>query len=256
MLVVRSKRGRSAALPLKFALILLAEGILAGLSRLPCQRERREGGAAFLLLVPLRLRLLLFLGAAHLTLGHAVPPGVGLPAGAGGGGIEAPPAHGFKRRLGRDFGRIRCGSLPFGRAQSTPSRSDYILCLTTYCVRASDWQPCSLRACSRDDPECGARRGVLRRRLATVRPGRLGTPPARHYDLAARSSLYGSGRQLPAVVGRRAPKETEARPRGPKPPRGSAERRAPRVMANLRSMAIQGVHVPYRKQLGCHDEYI
>src|SRR5262245_42872033 len=24
-------------------------------------------------------------------------------------------------------------------------------------------QPCSLRACSRDDPECGARRGVLRR---------------------------------------------------------------------------------------------
>src|SRR5215475_5044565 len=37
-------------------------------------------------------------------------------------------------------------------------------------------------------------------------------------------------RQLPAVVGRRAPKETEARPRGPKPPRWSAERRASRVM--------------------------
>src|SRR5262245_44375986 len=53
-------------------------------------------------------------------------------------------------------------------------------------------------------------------------PGRPGTPPARHYDLAARSSLHGSGRQLPAVVGRRAPKETEARPRGPKPPRWSA----------------------------------
>src|SRR5262249_42686654 len=51
-------------------------------------------------------------------------------------------------------------------------------------------------------------------------------PPARHYDLAARSSLHGSGRQLPAVVGRRAPKETEARPRGPKPPRRSAEREA------------------------------
>src|SRR5262249_25079182 len=31
-------------------------------------------------------------------------------------------------------------------------------------------------------------------------------------------------------VGRRAPKETEARPRGPKPPRWSAERRASRVM--------------------------
>src|SRR5262249_20436720 len=37
-------------------------------------------------------------------------------------------------------------------------------------------------------------------------------------------------RQLPAVVGRRAPKETEARPRSPKPPRWSAERRASRVM--------------------------
>src|SRR5262249_25606953 len=54
-------------------------------------------------------------------------------------------------------------------------------------------QPRSLRACSRDDPECGARRGVLRRRLVTAGPGRPGTPPARHYDLAARSSLNGSG---------------------------------------------------------------
>src|SRR5262249_31785872 len=91
-------------------------------------------------------------------------------------------------------------------------------------------QPHSLRACSRDDPEGGARRGVLRQRLVTVGPGRPGTPPARHYDLAARSSLHGSGRQLPAVVGRRAPKETEARPPGPKPPPASAERRASRVM--------------------------
>src|SRR6266478_5377813 len=68
---------------------------------------------------------------------------------------------------------------------------------------------------------------AARNRLPSGRPG---TPPARHYDLAARSSLHGSGRQLPAVVGRRAPKETEARPRGPKPPRWSAERRASRVM--------------------------
>src|SRR5262249_7975677 len=82
----------------------------------------------------------------------------------------------------------------------------------------------------RRHPEGGARRGVLRWRLVTARLGRPGTPPARHYDLAARSSLHGSGRQLPAVVGRRAPKETEARPRGPKPPRWSAERRASRVM--------------------------
>src|SRR5262249_60030079 len=139
MLVVRSKRGRSAALPLKFALILLAEGILAGLSRLPCQRERREGGAAFLLLVPLRLRLLLFLGAAHLTLGHAVPPGVGLPAGAGGGGIEAPPAHGFKRGLASEnsaVARILCCLLPLEGRNRRLRPCDYILCLTTYRVYA------------------------------------------------------------------------------------------------------------------------
>ena len=77
-----------------------------------------------------------------------------------------------------------------------------------------------------------AERGVAScdRRLVTAGPGRPGKSPARHYDLAARSSLHGSARQLPAVVGRRAPKETEARPRGPKSPRWSAERRASRVM--------------------------
>src|SRR6476620_7611126 len=47
-------------------------------------------------------------------------------------------------------------------------------------------------------------------------PREAGTPPSRHYDLGARSSLHGSARHLPAVVGRRAPKETEARPREPK----------------------------------------
>src|SRR6201993_10852 len=47
-------------------------------------------------------------------------------------------------------------------------------------------------------------------------PREAGTPPFRHYDLGARSSLHGSARQLPAVVGRRAPKEPEARPREPK----------------------------------------
>src|SRR5215471_7034420 len=83
----------------------------------------------------------------------------------------------------------------------------------------------------RRHPEGGAGSGVLRRRLVTAGPGRPGTPPARHYDLAARSSLHGSARQLPAVVGRRAPKETEARPRSPKPPRWSAERRASRVIS-------------------------
>src|ERR1700757_1988944 len=46
-------------------------------------------------------------------------------------------------------------------------------------------------------------------------PREAGTPPSRHYDLGARSSLHGSAKQLPAVVGRRAPKESEARPPGP-----------------------------------------
>src|SRR5262249_3612015 len=83
----------------------------------------------------------------------------------------------------------------------------------------------------RDDPECGARRGVLRRRLATACPGRPGTPPVRHYDLAARSSLHGSGGN--AGDGSAAP--------GEKPPRWSAERRASRVM---------GRKAP-RKRLAC-----
>ena len=34
---------------------------------------------------------------------------------------------------------------------------------------------------------------VPRLRRVTVRLGRSGTPPARHYDLAARSSLHGCG---------------------------------------------------------------
>src|SRR4051812_15488235 len=50
--------------------------------------------------------------------------------------------------------------------------------------------------------------------------GRSGPPPARHDALAARSSLHGSGGN--AGDGSAAP--------GRKPPRGSAERRASRVM--------------------------
>src|SRR3954451_13186033 len=50
--------------------------------------------------------------------------------------------------------------------------------------------------------------------------GRSGTPPARHDDLAARSSLHGSGGN--AGDGSAAP--------GRKSPRWSAERRASRVM--------------------------
>src|SRR5262249_57808557 len=91
--------------------------------------------------------------------------------------------------------------------------------LPTYCVYARPLPSSLIEGRLRRHPEGGARSGVLRRRLVTVCLGRPGTPPARHYDLAARSSLHGSEGKLPAVVWRRAPKETEARPRGPKPPR-------------------------------------
>jgi hypothetical protein len=65
------------------------------------------------------------------------------------------------------------------------------------------------------------------------RPGRHGTPPARHYDLAARSSLHGFRRQC------------RRRKRGPgsqKPPRWSAGRRASRVWDARRLACRVGTH--------------
>src|SRR5258708_26606806 len=70
-------------------------------------------------------------------------------------------------------------------------------------------------------------------------PREAGTPPSRHYDLGARSSLHGSARQLPAVVGRRAPKETEARPREPKT--ATVERREASVPRHGTQSASLGV---------------
>jgi hypothetical protein len=130
------------------------------------------------------------------------------------------------------------------RPRSRRKIFDYVLhFILDYDLRRCyiDSQPRSSRGVSGDDPEGGAGSGVPRRRLVIACPGRPGKSPARHYDLAARISLHGSARQLPAAVGRRAPKETEARPRGPKPPRWSAERRASRVM---------GRKAP-RKRLAC-----
>src|SRR5262245_15492497 len=69
-------------------------------------------------------------------------------------------------------------------------------------------------------------------------PREAGTPPSRHYDLGARSSLHGSGRHLPAVVGRRAPKETEARSREPKT--ATVERREASVPRHG-TLPLQGV---------------
>src|SRR6266852_5724245 len=79
-----------------------------------------------------------------------------------------------------------------------------------------DFPSSLMRGVSGDDPEGGAGSGVLRQAARNRSPREAGTPPSRHYDLGARSSLHGSARHLPAVVGRRAPKETEARPREPK----------------------------------------
>src|SRR6266480_6105190 len=73
-------------------------------------------------------------------------------------------------------------------------------------------------------------------------PREAGTPPSRHYDLGARSSLHGSARQLPAVVGRRAPKETEARPREPKT--ATVERREASVPRHGTQGASQAPGVP------------
>src|ERR1700747_458819 len=67
-------------------------------------------------------------------------------------------------------------------------------------------QPRSLRACSRDDPECGARRGVLRRRLVTVRLGRQGPRPP-----GTTTWVRGARCTDPEAM-----PETEARPREPK----------------------------------------
>src|SRR5947207_2169565 len=90
-----------------------------------------------------------------------------------------------------------------------------------------------------------AERGVAFRgwRLVTACVGRLGTPPARHYDLAARSSLHGSGgnaRDGSAAPGPKSPWWTRRRQgygglaRPPKLQRRRVERREARVPPTLR----------------------
>src|SRR5215831_10817824 len=95
-------------------------------------------------------------------------------------------------------------------------------------MRSEAWRPAAA-ACNRLPREA---RDPARQAL---RPG--------CEELAARIR-----RQLPAVVGRRAPKETEARPRGPKPPRWSAERRASRKRLARRVTACPtgASHAPER----------
>ena len=79
-------------------------------------------------------------------------------------------------------------------------------------------QPRSSRGVSGDSPVGGARRGVPRLEACNLGPGRPGTPPARHYDLAARSSLYGAGGNA------------GDHKRGPRPKIATVERREARVL--------------------------
>ena len=110
-----------------------------------------------------------------------------------------------------------------------------------------DFPSSLMRGVSGDDPEGGAGSGVLRQAARNRSPREAGTPPSRHYDLGARSSLHGSARHLPAVVGRRAPKETEARPREPKT--ATVERREASVPRYGTQGASQAPGMPRRKRV-------
>src|SRR5262249_38543984 len=72
--------------------------------------------------------------------------------------------------------------------------------------------------------------------------GGKGPPPPGHQDGGARGRLQGSGGKMPAVVGRRAPKETEARPREPKT--ATVERREASVPRHGTQGASQAPGVP------------
>src|SRR6516164_8929588 len=139
--------------------------------------------------------------------------------------MASPPAH--SRVSGNPGATVRSPGSPLsrGRTEGIISRledgifltTSRLRLLTTSSVYARPYAASLIEGVVRTHPEGGARRGVLRRRLVTACPGRLGTPPARHYDLAARSSLCPI-RCPPKRQQRRVPVR-EARPRGPKPPR-------------------------------------
>src|SRR5215471_12942170 len=84
------------------------------------------------------------------------------------------------------------------RLQFAPFYNSYFS-LTTTRRHAINFPSSLIEGRLRRHPEGGARSGVLRRRLVTAGLGRPGTPPARHYDLAARSSLHGSEGNCPPL---------------------------------------------------------
>ena len=84
-------------------------------------------------------------------------------------------------------------------------------------------------------------------RLVTARPGRPGKSPARHYDLAARSSLHGSGRQMPAVGCRTAGAEGDGSA-APRPKIATVERREASVPRHGTQGASQAPGLPRHVQ--------
>src|SRR5215467_10445323 len=106
-----------------------------------------------------------------------------------------------------------------------------------------DWQPRSLRACSRDDPECGARRGVPRWRLRNRSPREAREVARQALRPGCEEFAVTDPAQMPAVAklwracsrSAEASAELDAGERsaapGEKPPRWSAERRASRVIS-------------------------
>src|SRR5262245_19414823 len=85
-------------------------------------------------------------------------------------------------------------------------------------------------AFSRDDPEGGARCGVLRRRLVTAPREVRDTARQALYDLAARSSLHGLRRKC------------RRRKRGPRPKIATVERREASVLRHKRVHARLTTH--------------
>src|SRR5262249_60669231 len=126
----------------------------------------------------------------------------------------------------------------------------YIDYISKTCYIAS--HPRSLRGVVRRHPEGGAGSGVLRRRLVIAGSGRPGKSPARHYDLAARSSLHGSEGNCPPLYGggrrRRRKRGPEAQnrhggaPRGERPASWDARRLARRMADRVMMRPTGGAH--------------
>ena len=105
-----------------------------------------------------------------------------------------------------------------------------------------DSHPRSSRGVSGDDPEGGAGSGVLRRAARNRSPREARDPALQALRPGCEELAARIRRHLPAVVGRRAPKETEARPREPKT--ATVERREASVPRHGTQGASQAPGVP------------